>query len=242
MKKPLLGVSITIDSKEDILHTIEQYLLEKSSKTPFIIVTPNPEQIMLSRQQSTFLTILNHANIAIPDGAGLVWAMRFVNGVTVHRISGVDFVSDFVHLAHKHHMTIGCIGGRNGVAKKALAVLRSSYEELSGWAMEPEDMSIEKMATHIENSNTKIVFVGLGAPKQEQYIESLRKKCHHVVLMSVGGSFDIISGNVPRAPGWIQDMGLEWLYRLIREPWRLKRQTRLIAFVVSVCIERLFRK
>ncbi len=234
MKKQLFGVNITIDSKNDILSEVENYLLGKSKKSPFVIVTPNPEQVMLAQHDKEFLKLLNKADVALPDGVGLVWAMKGI----VSRIPGVDFMSDLVRMANKNSWEIGLVGGWNGVGKKALAELQTSYANLKGWAMEPEKTSVEKLAKQIIDSNTKIVFVGLGAPKQEEYIDVLKKQCKQVVFMSVGGAFDMIAGGVKRAPLWMQKLGLEWLYRLFQEPWRWKRQVAIIEFLFLVIKER----
>lgn len=236
MKKQLLGVNITIDSKETILSEVTTYLLGKSKKSPFVIVTPNPEQVMLAQKDKDFLKLLNRADVALPDGVGIVWAMKGI----VLRISGVDFMSDCVRMANKNNWTIGLVGGWNGVGNKALVELQHSYVNLHGWALEPEETSIEKHAKHIVDTNTKMVFVALGAPKQEEYIDALKKYCKQVVFMSVGGAFEMIAGTIPRAPDWIQTIGFEWLYRLCQEPWRWRRQLALLNFLFLVFKERFF--
>lgn len=238
MKKQLLGVNITIDSKETILQEVELYLLGKSKKSPFVIVTPNPEQIVYAQKDKAFLKLLNRADVSLPDGIGIVWAM---NGI-VTRISGVDFMSDCVRMANKNNWTIGLVGGRNGVGKKALGILQESYTNLKGWALEPEETSVEKLAERMRDSNTKIVFVGLGAPKQEGYIDELKKHCRQGVFMAVGGSFDMIAGTIPRAPALMQKIGLEWLYRLFQEPWRWKRQQAIVKFIVLCMQEKFIRR
>ena len=234
MKKQLLGVNITVDPKNVILQTIHEYLMGKSTSSPFIIVTPNPEQIMLAQENEEFLKRLNRADVALPDGVGLVWAMKLVKGVSIQRIPGVDFMSELVRMANKNNWEIGLIGGFNGIGKKAVEELKLSYANLRGWALEPEEMDIDKVVQHCKGSATKIVFVGMGAPKQEEYIEVLKKHGGRVVLMAVGGSFDMIAGNISRAPRWIQTCGGEWLFRLIQEPWRWKRQWSLIHFIALV--------
>lgn len=250
MKKQLLGVNITVDNKEIILQEIQDYLHGQSKKSPFVIFTPNPEQLVYARENEEFLKLLNRADVALPDGIGLVWAFHFLkliphNASPITRISGIDFMSDLIRLANKNNWEIGLVGGWNGVGKKALAVLQTSYANLRGWALEPEETDEEKLTKHIADSNTKIVFVGLGAPKQEQYIESIKyqvssiKLHNRVVFMAVGGSFEMIAGIIPRAPRWIQTIGLEWLYRLFQEPWRWKRQIALLRFLSLVIREKI---
>ncbi len=266
----ILGISVTTESKKSILEYIEKYLEEAISDTRKVIrvVTPNPEQIVRAQKDPHFAKILNQADVALPDGIGLVAAIRLRNfrfqisnlKLKIKRIHGVDFMEDLVGLAAKQGYPIGLIGGRGGVAVEALECLKAQYPELVGWAMEPEDGEfLEK----IKKTNTRIVFVGLGAPKQEFFMEqlvlSLRAKRSNlyqngiatsarrsvgpprndgVILMSVGGSFDILARRVPRAPFLIRSLGLEWLWRLGRQPWRLGRQLALLRFIFLVLAEK----
>ncbi|MFH0749819.1 MAG: WecB/TagA/CpsF family glycosyltransferase [Candidatus Gottesmanbacteria bacterium] len=239
-KKQLLGVNITVNTKKETLSVIEEYIhggSEAVKKSPFVIATPNPEQLIAGMKDESFRLVLNRADVALPDGVGVVFGLKVLRGVLLNRISGIDFMSDLVRMANKNNYSIGLVGGKNGTGKKALAELKSSYVNLSGWAIEPEEMNEKKLAKHIADSNTKIVFVGLGAPKQEYFIDVLKKEiirlqpsAFRLILMSVGGSFDMIAGRVPRAPLWMQKGGLEWIYRLFHEPWRWKRQLALIRF------------
>lgn len=257
IKKQLLGVNITCNTKADILSVIEEYIHEGSGsikKSPLAIATPNPEQLVLGTKDESFRLVLNRADVALPDGVGVVFAMNALRGVSITRISGIDFLSDLVRLANKTHTTIGFIGGRNDVANKALLSLQSAYVELHGWSEQPKEFDtvsdiqtfqMDKIVRRIIDSQTKMVFVGLGAPKQEVFIDALKKQLikEHagpIVLMSVGGSFDMIAGSIPRAPAWMQSIGFEWLYRLVGEPWRWKRQTAILRFLFLVFKERFF--
>lgn len=247
-KKQLLGVSITVSSKEDILSTISEYITPPATttkKTPLVLVTPNSEQLVAAEKDKPFKDILNRADIALPDGVGIVFGLSVLFGIHTARISGIDFFSDLVRIANKEHMTIGCIGGLQDRAHKALTTLQSSYIELHGWSEQPKEFSLtieiasysfDKIVKHIMDTQTRFVFVGLGAPKQEYFIDALKKqltrhKYGPIVLMAVGGTFDVVSGSIPRAPLWMQRMGLEWMYRLLHEPWRWKRQTAILRFL-----------
>ena len=257
MKKQLLGVNITVSSKQEILEGIAQYVHQGSGaikKTPLVIVTPNPEQLVEASKNKPFQLLLNRADIAIPDGVGIVFGMKLIRGVPLTRIAGIDFMSDLIRMANKQHDTIGFVGGQNDVAHKALIALQSSYIELHGWSEQPKDFEhveeittsdMSKIVRRIIDSQTRFVFVGLGAPKQEAFIDALKKylvKAHAgpVVLMAVGGSFDMIAGITPRASERTRRIGLEWFHRLVREPWRWKRQMALIRFLFLVFRERFF--
>lgn len=267
-----------MESRENILEYIEKYLHQsrkskvenrKSAIKSLVIVTPNPEQIVLAQNDKYFADILNQADVALPDGIGLALASRFrkfqiPNSKTqtkLQRIPGVEFMEDLVELAVAKGYRIGLIGGRGGVAVRALECLQARFPGIKGWAEEPGDVdpgnlgNLGDLVEKIQKTNTKIVFVGLGAPKQEYLISVFSSQLsdkgssvvsrsvpdkqktgkpdsdNRVVLMSVGGSFDMIAGSVKRAPWIIRSMGLEWLWRLLREPWRFRRQLALLKFL-----------
>lgn len=265
----ILNVRVTTSPKEKILEDIKKYLLQSihdaSSRKvkvakPLVITTPNPEQIVLAQSDSHFRDILNWADIALPDGIGLVVASRILgkksskapNSVINERTTGVDFMLDLVGLADVQGVRIGLIGGIDGLAVKALECLQLRYPKLKGWAADgpeltgdtvehmewPEDSYWENLSQKISATGTGILFVGLGAPKQEYVIDRLRTLSNSIVLMSVGGSFDIITGRLKRAPLFIRTIGFEWFWRLLQEPWRWRRQLSLMMFIWLVLSER----
>ena len=220
----VLGISITNASKNEILEEIQKYLFQpdKKSQKSLIIFTPNTEQLVLAQKNPRFAGVLNQADIAIPDAVGVVWASRFLTQSGIQKsIPGVEFMEDVVEMAAKCHVPIGLIGGQGKIAIEALECLSRRWAGLT------------------TSANPGVVFVALGAPKQEYYIEEMAKKTKGVVYMAVGGSFDIISGRLRRAPLFMRRMGLEWLWRLILEPWRIRRQLALVEFVWMVLKEKL---
>ncbi len=281
--KKILGISVTTSSKKTILEYIEKYLgkssvvSRQSSEKPkklLVIVTPNTEQIVYAQTDRHFVKLLNEADIAIPDGIGISLAAKFLGsrgqGIKesriVQRIPGVELMEDLVKIAAKEAYSIGLIGGRTGVAVKALECLQAKHPGLDGWVDELGEVQIANLGDlrpvveKIRSTRTRFVFVGLGAPKQEYFIEELVRYSllvhrktgnvhndqptnkltnHSLVLMSVGGSFDILSGTIVRAPQAIQAIGLEWLWRLIREPWRFRRQFALLKFLWLIIREKL---
>lgn len=259
----ILGIRIATSSKKDIF----SFILSSKKKLLYI-VTPNPEQLVYAQKDKHFAQILNNADVAIPDGIGLVVAMRLFSRLpTTHypstssgsraeprdqlpatkRIPGVEFMEDLVAMAAAKGWPVALIGGRGGVAGEALERLKKKYPGLSGWVRELPELSIgdlgdlsnlsnlSNLREKIRKMKTKLVFVGLGAPKQEFLIERLMSYVLHptspIVFMSVGGSFDIISGRTLRAPWLVRGMGIEWLWRLVREPWRWRRQVALVKFL-----------
>jgi N-acetylglucosaminyldiphosphoundecaprenol N-acetyl-beta-D-mannosaminyltransferase len=251
----ILEISVTISPKKEILEELEKRLfsVEKSASKTIRIVTPNPEQLVLAQHDKQFIKILNRADVAVPDGIGLVWAHGVLGEKdSLTRIPGVELMGNLVGLAAKKRVTIALIGGRDSLAIDALKCLQVEYPSLEGVAhafleVEVEDgklktdrsddleKHIDDLVHELEQRRVRMVFIALGAPKQEYLMEALaarmKKFAQPVILMSVGGSFEIIAGRIPRAPQWMRSFGIEWLWRLLREPWRWKRQLALIEFV-----------
>lgn len=248
----------------------------KTVRVPRIITTPNPEQIVLAQKNSSFKEMLNQADVTLPDGIGVVWASRMLaqyhdmdeTAFVRERIPGVEFMEDLVRLSVEQRVRIGLIGGLPGLAVSALECLRSTYPRLDGWAEEGPDIVMgangelegpgteywAQYAKRIMSTGTRIVFVGLGAPKQEYGMRRLadalsaldqvsqKNKNASIVLMAVGGSFDMIAGRMKRAPLFIRSIGFEWLWRLFREPWRWRRQLALVRFTLLVLREKVLSR
>ncbi len=280
----ILGIDVTTSTLEDILEEIRKYLkkvqnskfkVQNENVKPLIIYTPNPEIITYAMKNEDFKRIVNTAQVNIPDGAGVAWALKKLYGIKVPKISGVDFMLDLVKLAEKESLRIGLIGGRSGVAVKTAECLMTSQPRLrvevfgapelevritkheSGIkdniflnskflihnSDESELLNIEEyfqnLVKKLNEKKIDILFVAFGYPKQEYFINILNSyfllhNSKPVVLMAVGGSFDYISGKISRAPEWMRNMGLEWLFRLLREPWRLGRQLKGAEFFWKV--------
>lgn len=235
------------------------------SRKPLVIATPNPEQIVYAHTHQSFRDILNQADVTLPDGIGIVLASRFLGSsdrstrqTTVpQRIPGVEFMADLARLAQQESVRIGLIGGFDGLAVRALECLQAEYPRLKGWAIDGPELVVgaheemegpsascwEDLAQKIRLTKTGIVFVGLGAPKQEYVIGQLsRTGTYPLILMAVGGSFDILTGRLKRAPLVIRSIGFEWAWRLFQEPWRWQRQLALVKFMLLVCKARFLRR
>jgi N-acetylglucosaminyldiphosphoundecaprenol N-acetyl-beta-D-mannosaminyltransferase len=255
----VLGIPITNASKKEILEEIQKYLTrvaingQKSLK----IFTPNTEQLVRAERDPSFAGVLNKGDILLPDTVGVVWAGHVLTKNGPEKpIPGVEFMEDLVQLATSRHVPLGLIGGRDNLAVETLNCLSRRWAGLAAWAENGPEVSIihdelrlpdekiyfGRLARRIIREGTRIVFVALGPPKQEYFIDRLSHvPCllsHGVIFMSVGGSFDIISGRLRRAPVWMRNLSLEWLWRLILEPWRLRRQLALIEFVWLVLREK----
>jgi len=263
-KSSLLGVSVTTSSRQAILSRISRFLsVLRPPSSVLQIVTPNPEQIVLAQKNEEFRRILNDADVALPDGAGLVWAMnrRQISVLrppsSVFRIPGRDFMVDLCRVSAVKNGRVLLYGGRGGVAKQALLELKKTFPNLDGIAMDGSEFSesaaidpviIDDLRRVIRSRNIRVIFLGLGAPKQEYLMDALRHTfkgttLHGVysnfVVMAVGGAFDMLAGKITRAPKLVQQMGFEWLWRLFQEPWRVKRQLALVQFVWLVFTKKI---
>lgn len=271
ISKKILGVSITIESKDAILEKVKKYLgkVKNKGEKPLVIFTPNPEIIAYSQKDEVFKRIVNSAQINIPDGYGVSLALKKKYHLTIPRLTGVDFVADLSELSCKRGFRIGIIGGRRRVALQAAECLKQQHPALKIEVLEASEMRVsvisgqlsvgvhdgeERIKTdtyfsnlikEIRRKKIDILLVALGFPKQEYFTEKLKcqisnikqnpkSKLKPIVLMSIGGALDYISGSVARAPRWMRERGLEWLYRLIREPWRLPRQIRGARFFLDM--------
>ena len=201
----ILGIKVSTEKRADILKKIIKGL--KNSKEKFYIVTPNPEIIVHGMREKEYEDILNQAQIAIPDGVGVVGAFKLLKKGVLERITGVDLMIDIVRECAKEGLTTGFFGGMSGVAEKTAECLIKSYPNLkvgfvgSEWGDEGfEKAKKYQAASRINERPIDILFVALGFPKQEEWIAANLDKIPVTAAMGVGGSFDYISGNVRRAP------------------------------------------
>lgn len=238
MKADILGVKVDCISKKAAINLVEQFL---SSRAQHLIVTPNPEFVMNARKDQKFKEILNGASLAIPDGFGLKLAAWYLKQPAINRITGVDFVWDLAKLAQKKQANLYLLGAGRGVAKATAEKLKNRYPDLKIVGAESglkQDKPVPDSVI-IENINFRkpaMLLVAMGAPKQEKWIVQNIKKLNSVrVVMGVGGTFDFISGKIKRAPKLVRLFGLEWLFRLIIQPWRIKRIfTAAVSFPVAI--------
>ncbi len=243
----ILGFQLFSKRKSDLLKKIQIHLSSKSDC--LVIFTPNAEQLAQTEQNPKFYRYLQQADILIPDGISLVWSSRLLSlrgksQPIVERIAGVDLTQDLLRLAKKQKLRCLVIGGEgyqnllpaSKQVKNNFWQLRPDLFWTPGYKNIQQSTKKEEQGLEfgVKQLKPDIVFAAFGAPWQEEWIiEHLRfLNSQNVKLaMSVGGAFDLVLGKLKRAPGWMRSLGLEWLYRLIQEPWRWKRQLRLVKFV-----------
>jgi N-acetylglucosaminyldiphosphoundecaprenol N-acetyl-beta-D-mannosaminyltransferase len=225
----------------DELETVDQ-LREVTSgfldgDRTFRIITPNPEILLRARSDPAYAEVLRSADLALPDGTGVALVQTLRNGRSVRRWPGVEIAAFLVRLAAERGETVAFVGGASGAAERAAArwralpglkvVIAGAGVEVDedGSARPPERE--DEMIDVIRSAAPTIVFVGLGAPKQERWIARHADAFPSVrIMIGVGGAFDMWAGSLRRAPRAFRTLGLEWLWRLALEPRRLPRIVR----------------
>lgn len=218
----ILGVKVDeINLKEAIL-IIEKFI--KSGKA-HQVVTVNPEIIMATQIHSAYREILNDSDLNVPDGVGLILAAKLRGRNIKGRVTGVDLVYELA----KYNHSIFFLGGQNNVAQQTADVLTKSNPNIKvagfdqGGEVGEDGKVKEKVLDKIKKAKPDILLVAFGHPKQEFFIDRYKNELKIPISIGIGGTFDYISGKVSRAPLWMQDLGLEWLFRLFVEPKRWRR-------------------
>jgi N-acetylglucosaminyldiphosphoundecaprenol N-acetyl-beta-D-mannosaminyltransferase len=239
----ILGVKVDIITKNEAILKIAAFLNEE--KTRFVI-TPNPEIILHAHRNPNYREILNKADLALPDGAGLLLVSHLPE-----RISGTDMVPEIAKLAREKHLKIALIGGLDQTTvDKAAAVFRGWGNEVvySNYGVAKKDWNNksfhEKIISELRAAAPQIIFAAFGHPKQEQWIDEYKSKLPSVRLfMGCGGALDFVSGSAKRAPVFMQKICLEWLWRLLIEPKRIKRIfNAVIVFPLTVLYVSIWKK
>lgn len=199
------------------------------------IYTPNSEIMMQAQRDPALKDILNQADLLIADGAGVVLASRILRRPLKEKVSGIDLVKRILENTRTRPTSFFILGAKPGVAEKAAINIISDYPkaEIKGWhhgyfQPEEEDAVIKK----INDSGAEILLVGLGAPKQEKWIHRNASRLNCKVAMGVGGSIDVLAGTAELAPEFMRKAGLEWLFRLYKEPRRFRRMLDLPRFML----------
>ena len=236
MKKiNLLSINIHPISKEIILEQIKKYILNPSGF--FHVVSLNPENMVTSQENKEFRKVIETGQIQLIDGAGIALAGKIL-GFEVERFTGVDLMQELIKLADKLRLRVVLIGGKPNLALRLAQCYQRAYGQAKFFGLEgikniknplaPEEENIFSIVSQFK---PHIIFLSFGSPAQELWLDRHKSHFTGIVCMGVGGAFDYLGGVVPRGPNFIRSLGLEWLFRLSVEPWRWRRQLRLIKFL-----------
>jgi N-acetylglucosaminyldiphosphoundecaprenol N-acetyl-beta-D-mannosaminyltransferase len=239
----VLGVRVDDVTYEEALALIDGYIGERA---PHAVVTPNPEFVILARRDAAFRTSLNAAALAIPDGIGLLMAARLFGTPLREHVRGTDLVLRLAERSVGRGYRWFLLGAANGVAEEAAAMLRSRFPGLlvagsyAGHGGPRGDS--ETRAAVVAAGPIDIILVAYGAGKQEAWMQRNLAPLGIPVGLGIGGVLNYLAGRSPRAPVWMRRLELEWLHRLLAEPWRWRRQLALPKFLALVCIEAARRR
>jgi N-acetylglucosaminyldiphosphoundecaprenol N-acetyl-beta-D-mannosaminyltransferase len=230
----LLGIPVDAVDMVETLYFVRERIVQRN---PTQIVTVNSEFIVLSQTDPDFARALRAADLHTPDSAGVVWAMRRRGFHVPQRVGGADLIWLSSEQASRLGHRIFLLGARDGVAEMAAAELRRRYPDLQvagTFAGSPAPADEASIVDLIRRAGPDILFVAFGAPPQDKWIARNLLATGVTVAIGVGGSFDYVAGITQRAPHWMQRSGLDWLWRLIRQPWRWRRMLALPRFIWMV--------
>lgn len=203
------------------------------------VVTLNAEMTMQARKNKALANAIKQAELVVPDGSGVVLYLRS-QGQKVDRCPGIELSEQVVKFAAEHQWRIFLLGGAPQVVDQVVDVWRQKWSDIAiaGTRHGYFDAETEQeICDQLQASQPDLILVGLGVPRQELWIQQNRDLCPDAVWIGVGGSFDVWSGTKKRAPEWLSNNHLEWLYRLYQEPWRWRRMLSLPHFVLCALQE-----
>ena len=241
-KISILGVKIDCLTKKMLHEKIEKLLC---SDTQTKIFTPNPEFIIKAEKNDDIKELLNSSAISIPDGIGVVFGSKILGTPLPERLTGIDTAEFILDIAAKNNYSVFLLGGKEGVAKTARDKLEEKHQGLSvcgfhhGFFDIKGDQNNDIIAM-INNSGADVLFVCMGFPRQEKWIAENINKLHSVRLaIGLGGCLDVWSGNLRRAPLIFRKLSLEWLWRMMLEPKRIKFLSLIPIFILKILKERV---
>lgn len=231
MRTDIMGVAFDNVTMEEALDRAEELIAEGG---PHLVVTPNAEIVQQAKGDEAFARLIAQADLVIPDGVGVIYASKILGRPLKGRVPGVDFAAGLMDRMAKSGRKLFLLGAKPGVAEEAAVKLAEAHPGLvvcgthDGYFKEDGPIVEE-----IRQAGADVVFVCLGAPKQEKWIKQNGEATGASLLIGLGGSLDVFAGRVERAPEAWQKIGMEWLYRAIKEPVRLKRVAKLPFFLCS---------
>jgi N-acetylglucosaminyldiphosphoundecaprenol N-acetyl-beta-D-mannosaminyltransferase len=233
-KRNILDVGVYAVTSKEALQWASDVM---ETDAPHLVATANAEMLMMAHKNESFRDLLNRCDLVVPDGAGVLWAGDQLGISFPERVTGADFSKDLLLLSQKKKYPVYLLGGAPGVAAKAADHFIKHYGPLTiagihdGYFNREEEKDIIE---EIRKNHTKLLLVGLGVPKQEEWLSNHKDELGPVLAMGIGGVFDVMCGNLKRAPLWMQHHRLEWAYRLYLQPSRIGRMMALPKFMSAV--------
>ncbi|HFC9287631.1 TPA: WecB/TagA/CpsF family glycosyltransferase [Clostridium perfringens] len=220
-----LNIEVDNLTMNEAIDRAEELIIKKK---PSYVVTPNVDHIVKLENDKEFQEVYKNADLILTDGMPLIWISKIKGNPIKEKISGSDFFPKLCERAAEKGYSIFLLGAAEGVATKAAKNLKEKYEGLNivgtyspSYGFEKKDDEIKMIIEMINKAKPDILAVGLGAPKQEKFLHKYRNDLNVPISLAIGASIDFEAGNINRAPKWMQNCGLEWFYRLCKEPKRM---------------------
>ena len=229
----MLGVRVDCVDMAGALERIAQLV---DAGGHHLVATVNPEFVMRARVDHEFARVLESADLCLADGSGVVWAARRQGCPIREPVTGVDLIPQLAALCARRHFRLFLLGAAPGVAADFASRLRTDHPDLDvkAHAGSPDPSSDAESLALIHAHKPHVLLVAYGHPNQELWIDRLSDSLGVAVAIGVGGAYDYLTGRVPRAPAWMRRAGLEWLFRLVRQPWRIRRMAVLPLYALRV--------
>ncbi|CAM3848309.1 WecB/TagA/CpsF family glycosyltransferase [Aeromicrobium ponti] len=235
-KEQYLGVNVSVMTYDEILDDLRSRISEGKQST---VIAVNPEKVITANKNPLVKELINESTYQIPDGIGMILASKVKGGSLKERVTGVDMMERLLRFAAEEGHGVFFYGAKEEVVSEAKRKLEERFPTLNIAGYENGyTKDNQALVDKINASGAKLLFVALGSPKQELWIKENMKHLNVKVFQGVGGSFDVFSGRTKRAPEFYRRFGLEWLYRLMKEPKRIKRQMNLPKFLIRVLFSR----
>ncbi|MBQ3072484.1 MAG: WecB/TagA/CpsF family glycosyltransferase [Oscillospiraceae bacterium] len=232
MKIDVMGVRFDNLTMEESLDKAERLIAEGET---FYCVTPNSEIVYEAMHNEELMQLLNDAALVLPDGAGVVLASKILKTPLKQKVAGVDFADGLMGCMEKSGLRLFLLGSKPGVAELAAEKMLEKHPSLQICGMADGYFKDDAEAVaKVNAANADVLFVCLGAPKQEIFMQAHREELNVRMMIGLGGSLDAFAGTMKRAPKWMIRMNLEWFYRLLKDPKRIGRMMRLPKFLLAV--------
>lgn len=232
-KVSVLGVTFDNKTKEAFL---KELMARIDHKKKSFVVTANPEIVMYAKKDPNYMSLIKEADYVIADGIGIIKGSKMLGTPIVERVAGYDLMLALLEEANQQGSRVYLLGAKEDVLQSTVAKVKKLYPSINlvGSRNGYFDFSDSAVIEAVQATQPDIVFVAIGYPKQEQWIHQYMRTASKGLLMGVGGSFDVLSGKSKRAPKIFIKLNIEWLYRLIKQPFRIKRMMALPRFLREV--------
>jgi N-acetylglucosaminyldiphosphoundecaprenol N-acetyl-beta-D-mannosaminyltransferase len=233
----ILGVGIDNVSRAQAVVKVMDMIKEGGV---YHIVPMNPYKLMRTKSSSDLSVLINKADMHLPSGGGLMWAGRKLKKPFKEQVLLLSFMMDIVRIAEIKEYPIFIVGGKPEVTEMAFFNIKKSFPHIRIVGRHGGYFNTEREKAVVEamrKSEARIFFVGFGFPKEDRWIQKIRKDFNNGVFISIGGSIDIISGSTKKAPAYFMERGLDWFYRIITRPWRIDRVFRTLMFFIRLTIK-----